>query len=87
MDSKEKLILKKFKHFLAQNNVLHQYRINIYNNKKKLNKIGEWENYLQPLRKLHIGEELIRSAFVWSCTPQGHKFWETLDKKWRQNIT
>ncbi len=61
---------KELQEFLKQNNALEAYERNIH--RKKCGGIGEYW--------------LLSGAFIWSETPEGHKYWSNLNEKfWRKS--
>lgn len=61
-----------FYDFLKKQQAYEQYKINM---------IGK-QNYLTSSRI----ENYINMSFMWSDTPQGYEFWETLQYKWHQYL-
>lgn len=79
-----------FINFLKENKALKQYKVNLIEQKSNL--FTEYINYIDfftigNIKMCIVYEEFnefINNSFTWAKTLQGHKFWETLDKKWRQ---
>ena len=78
--------------FLKKNNALNGYQRAV--RKHKWPYIKTIENNInpftiEPIRVLFNPIrycELINLAFYWRATPEGHAYWEELDKKWRKMI-
>jgi len=86
--TRAQIIKKEFVSFLKKHKALKQYKINVYNYMKGINR-GRWEYYIFPISQFsHNGSKtmLIDGAFRWASTPQGHTFWEELSHKWRTYI-
>lgn len=68
------ILREQFEKFLIEYNTMEAFRNNLpdgglneyFNNSKHIT---------QPLR-------LINSAFTWSETPQGHKYWANIENEW-----
>ena len=72
---KNKKLLKKF---LKKEGVYHKFVKNL----KNLGSVSL--NELPRKYKLH---KLISSSFVWRATPEGHTFWNEINKKWKKKIS
>lgn len=78
--------------FLKENNALNGYQRAVREQKwpyfKTIeNNINPFT--IEPIRKLFNPKQyckLIDMSFKWSLTPEGHTYWEELDRKWRRII-
>ena len=78
--------------FLKKNNALNGYRNAVKKYRRSCFKTIE--NIInpftiEPIKELFEQEEyseLIDLAFYWRATPEGHAYWEELDRKWRRKI-
>lgn len=70
--------LKIFANFLLINNAFNKYFANVY--------YSPWWQGLTA--KLYGYEEYwFLKAFEWDTTPQGYKFWQKLNNKWRDYLS
>ena len=85
-------MVAEFLSFLKENNALNRYQ-NAVKKQKRLyfetieNNINLFT--IDPIKRLFNPREycqLINRAFHWSSTPEGHTYWEELDRKWRRRI-
>ena len=85
-------MVEEFLLFLKKNNALNGYR-----NADKEYRRSHFKTIetiinpltIEPVRKLFNPEEyreLFDLSFYWRATPEGHEYWEELDKKWRKMI-
>lgn len=92
-------LIRYFFKFLKYNDAYESYAENVYNNYlKRLNLSRSNSNnldfnqaFLRAIAKLQVGdlymingEMLIRSAFVWLGTEQGHDYWWKMEDEWRK---
>ena len=77
----ENFLIKKFfnisrtefiENFFKQNNLLGEYYVNLKNAKRTT-------NHMQLLG-------LVSSSFTWTTTPQGHSFWEKVNKDFNKYV-
>ena len=73
----EKDIEKIFYRFLKEENVFISYFKNLY----RKYKMESNKQLSILLRAYQI--DLIDYAFSWATTPQGYKFWQTINEKWK----
>lgn len=68
--------VNRLKKFLRDNKVLTRFRLNCRNSKEGFTGIGsaldrKYKNYS------------IGGGFIWADTPEGHKFWAELERKFK----
>lgn len=69
----------KFLRFLKNNNAFSAYCKNCQSQTTRPFPVFRGINVFKLKKK-----DLIMYAFAWHRTPEGYKFWEKLDKKWKE---
>ena len=65
--------IRLFKQFLVASHAYKEYSHNFLNCAKIL-----------PVSRIKGGDHLIGQAFIWSDTPQGSIYWNSLNDKWKE---
>ena len=66
---------EKFIQFLVENDAYEQYMQNFLN-------FGRSKPFDEWFEQLENKMDGICSCFMWQDTPEGHEFWENLNRKW-----
>lgn len=82
-----------FAQFLKNNKATKYYKINLIKRKLTLYTKDDVKTYINPLEISPVDcwikytpSEMINNAFQWANTPQGYKYWDKLDKQWREKV-
>ena len=71
-------VVKEFIRFLMMNNIYGKYVLNYANAPDHWKHSYHFEG--------DTPKELSINAFLWDQTPEGYKYWKTIDKMWRSKL-
>jgi len=87
MEKQKGQLIKEFNAFLKKENCLKSYISNLKKGKQTRKSWGHPENEVHFILKfIEEPYSWIQSAFEWSSTKEGHRFWENKRELWGKHL-